>query len=83
MKTYAVLGLSSNSIGAAARSLNRDALLAIDRLARNQVGSAKKVFLAATSDEDALVTMRLDNDLLAGLNALRLGLAATTAASMN
>jgi hypothetical protein len=41
----------------AAGALDSNTLLAVDRLARSQVGSSKKILLAATSDEDTGVAM--------------------------
>lgn len=43
--------------------LDRDPLLAVDGLARNQVGSGKQIFLSTASNEDTLVTMGLYNNL--------------------
>jgi hypothetical protein len=79
--TYAVLGLRSDSILALASILDRNPLLAVDGFARDEVGGSKQVLLATTSDEHALVTMRLDDNLLAALCTLRAARLATTAAA--
>jgi hypothetical protein len=76
--TYAVLGLGSSSVVALASVLDRDSLLAVHRLARDQVGRGKQILLSTTSDEHALVTMGLDDDLLASGTA---GLTAAAAAT--
>lgn len=80
-RTYAVLDLGSRR-AIFARSLDRNPLLAVHRLARDKVGRGKEVFLAAAGDEHTLVTMGLDNDLLAALRTgAALALAAATTAS--
>lgn len=63
--TYAVLGLGGNSILTLARVLDGDPLLAVYRLARDQVGRRKEILLSTTSDKHTLVTMGLDDNLLA------------------
>lgn len=70
MNTYAVLGLSGNSVIALASALDGDSLLAVHRLARDKVGRSKQILLPAASNEHTLVAMRLDNDLLAALCSL-------------
>lgn len=65
--TYAVLSLGRNAVLALLVTLDRDSLLAVDGLARDGVDSGEQILLSTTSDEDTLVTMGLDNDLLAAL----------------
>lgn len=78
-KTYAVLSLGGSTTLLLGGVLDGDSLLAVDGLARDKVDGSEEILLTATSDEDALVTMRLDNDLLAG--SATLGTAAGTAAT--
>jgi hypothetical protein len=80
LHTYAILRLGGNSVITLAGILNGDSLLSVDRLARHQVGGSQKILFPATSNEDTLVTMGLDNNLLAALRALRTT-PGTTAAS--
>lgn len=77
--TYAVLDLGGRG-AVLASALDRNPLLAVYRLAGNEVGSREQILLAAASDEDTLVTMGLDDDLLAALRA-RAALAAAAAAT--
>jgi hypothetical protein len=65
--TYAVLGLGGSTVITLVLVLNRDSLLAVDRLARDSVDGSEQIFLTTASDEDPLVTMGLDNNLLAAL----------------
>jgi hypothetical protein len=53
------LGGGSGAIVVLDRLVDRDALLAVDRLARCCVAGSKTIFLTTTDDEDAGVTVRL------------------------
>ena len=77
--TYAVLSLGGSTTLVLGGVLDRDSLLAIDGLARDKVDGSEEILLTTTSDEDALVTVRLDDDLLA--SSATLGTTATTTAT--
>lgn len=81
-KTYAVLSLGGSATLLLGGVLDRDSLLAIDGLARDKVDGSEEILLTTTGDEDALVTVRLDDDLLAGSATLgtTAGTTATTTA---
>lgn len=53
------LGRGRGAVVVLDRLVDRDALLAVDRLAGRQVAGSKTVLLAATNDEDSGVTVRL------------------------
>jgi hypothetical protein len=53
------LGGGGGTVVVLDRLVDRDALLAVDRLARGCVAGSKTIFLTATDDEDTGVTMRL------------------------
>jgi hypothetical protein len=57
------LGGGGGTVVVLDRLVDRDALLAVDRLARGCVAGSKTIFLTATDNEDTGVTMRLNNDL--------------------
>ncbi len=67
--TYAVFSLRCGTTFLIAGVLNRDSLLSIDRLAGDKVLGRKKIFLSAAGNEYTLVTMGLNDDLLAALCA--------------
>lgn len=75
--TYSVFGLGCRATLILVGILDGDSLLPVDRLAGDQVGGCEKILLATTGNEDALVTMGLNDDLLA---AGATGTAATTTA---
>ena len=57
--TYSVFSLGCRATLFLVGVLNGDSLLAVDRLAGDEVSRRKKILLAATGNEDALVTMGL------------------------
>jgi len=65
--TYAVLSLGRNAILTLLVALNGDSLLTVDGLARDGIDSGEQILFSTTSDKDTLVTMGLNNDLLAAL----------------
>lgn len=83
-ETYAVLSLGGSTTLLLRGVLDRDSLLAIDGLARDKVDSSEEILLTTTSDEDALVTVRLNDDLLASSTTLgaTAGTTATTGSTI-